>query len=33
MAGNSRLMGIVQLVSLVSLAALIRWVWRWRSAR
>jgi hypothetical protein len=33
MAGNSRLMGIVQLASLVSLAALIRWAWRWRSAR
>jgi hypothetical protein len=30
-AGNSRLMGIVQLVSLVGLAALIRWAWRWRS--
>jgi hypothetical protein len=30
--GTSRLMGIVQLVSLVSLAALIRWAWRWRSA-
>jgi hypothetical protein len=30
MARDSRLMGIVQLVSLVSLAALIRWAWRWR---
>jgi hypothetical protein len=30
-AGNSRLMGIVQLASLVGLAALIRWAWRWRS--
>jgi hypothetical protein len=30
MARDSRLMGIVQLVSLVILAALIRWAWRWR---
>jgi hypothetical protein len=32
LAGDSLLMNILQLASLVSLAALIRWTWRWRSA-